>query len=255
MSTTPSPTSRARSYVYFRIFIGWIGIVFPFVLLAGRLLFDRAQLLPSISDYNYSYSMRNVFVGGLVAIGMLLIAYKYERVDNVASTLAGLAAMGVAFFPTTPTPTSPNQTPTHNEVLVGDAHFAFAIIFFLILAYMALFVFTRPAPPLARVFGRKSAANQPTPDLTPRKRTRNHVYVISGIMIVLCLLLLVLVVVPIQGVSIPALISGHHPVYWLETLAILAFGASWIVKGEVILKDKVDQVAAKAPASEPAKKA
>ena len=30
-----------------------------------------------------------------------------------------------------------------------------------------------------------------------------------------------------------------NPVFWLESLAIVAFGVSWFVKGEAILKDEV----------------
>jgi hypothetical protein len=32
-------------------------------------------------------------------------------------------------------------------------------------------------------------------------------------------------------------LEGYHPIFWLETLAILAFGLSWLTKGEAILAD------------------
>ena len=32
--------------------------------------------------------------------------------------------------------------------------------------------------------------------------------------------------------------EAYKPVYWLETLAILTFGVSWLTKGEAILRDK-----------------
>ena len=28
------------------------------------------------------------------------------------------------------------------------------------------------------------------------------------------------------------------PSFWIETIALFAFGASWLVKGEVVLRDK-----------------
>ena len=37
-----------------------------------------------------------------------------------------------------------------------------------------------------------------------------------------------------------------HPVFWLETIAILAFGFSWITKGEAILKDEENDLAGSA---------
>ncbi len=33
-------------------------------------------------------------------------------------------------------------------------------------------------------------------------------------------------------------LDDMHPVFWLESIALWAFGISWIVKGEIILKDK-----------------
>jgi hypothetical protein len=38
--------------------------------------------------------------------------------------------------------------------------------------------------------------------------------------------------------SAVAYFEAYKPVYWLETLAILAFGISWLTKGEAILGDK-----------------
>ncbi len=31
--------------------------------------------------------------------------------------------------------------------------------------------------------------------------------------------------------------SRYKPVFWLEWVALLAFGISWLVKGEIVLKD------------------
>ena len=39
-----------------------------------------------------------------------------------------------------------------------------------------------------------------------------------------------------------ASLKAYHPIFWLETVAILAFGVSWITKGEAILKDEVKEV-------------
>jgi hypothetical protein len=34
-------------------------------------------------------------------------------------------------------------------------------------------------------------------------------------------------------------VKGYHPVFWLEALAIFAFGTSWSTKGEAILRDEI----------------
>ena len=30
----------------------------------------------------------------------------------------------------------------------------------------------------------------------------------------------------------------YKPIFWFESLALVAFGVSWLVKGEIILKDE-----------------
>jgi hypothetical protein len=41
-------------------------------------------------------------------------------------------------------------------------------------------------------------------------------------------------------VSLPfaTALNSANPVFWLETAAIAAFGVSWLVKGQAILRDK-----------------
>ena len=46
--------------------------------------------------------MRNVFVGSMGANGVFFLSYRYAKVDTALATLIGLAAIGVALFPTTP---------------------------------------------------------------------------------------------------------------------------------------------------------
>ncbi|HEV2459126.1 MAG TPA: hypothetical protein VGS80_12255 [Ktedonobacterales bacterium] len=207
------------------------------MLLFGKALFDGWGILDSISDYYYSASMGSVFVGGLVALAILLISYHYARVDTLAGVAAGICAIFVALFPTAPTDATPRQ------VVVGTVHYVFAAAFFVILAYFALFLFTKPVAPfakqrasLSRILLRKPVVPLEKPPvyyLTHRKRQRNQVYVACGSTIVACIVLLLLLRLP----GVPQLVS-LHPVYWLETLAICAFGVAWIVKGEVILKDE-----------------
>jgi hypothetical protein len=45
------------------------------------------------------------------------------------------------------------------------------------------------------------------------------------------------VVVSVLPGRLGAEMERWSPVYWLEALAIIAFGLSWIVKGQWILKD------------------
>jgi hypothetical protein len=241
--TRPRPIepAHARSDLYFKRFLGFLAIAFPFMLLLGRMLLDGVGMEDSISDYYYTRSMRNLLVGGLVALAILLICYRYARVDDTASTIAGLCAIGVAIFPTAPS----SRVPTPREMTTGTAHYAFAATFFLILAFYAIFIFTEPFAPfhgfrrfmwrvLFRHFG-VTAPRTPSHYPTRRKRQRNGIYLACGGLIIACIMLLL--ISRIFHIGLPAPL---HYVFWLETLAVCAFGFAWVVKGEVLLKDQED---------------
>ena len=201
------------SYLGMRKAIGIIGISLPFVLAFGKILLESPGIQSSISDYYYT-GMRDVFVGSLCAIAVFLMSYRgYERKDDMASDFACIFALGVALFPTTP-----EVNPSSLEKTIGALHLISAAGFFLTLAFFSLVLF------------RKTDPNK-TP--TRRKLQRNVVYTICGYSILACLAL----------VALSALIPGDSPVkkldpvFWLESAATVAFGASWLTKGEAILKD------------------
>ena len=120
------------SYLLLRKFVGWIGMLLPFVLLIGNAVMSEARP-DSMSGYYYT-PMRNFFVGALCALGVFLIAYDgYDNVDRWITNIAGLCAIGVAFCPTKPS----GQLATWQNV-VGDIHVVFAVCTFTALGLMAL---------------------------------------------------------------------------------------------------------------------
>jgi hypothetical protein len=162
--------------------------------------------------------MRDVFVGTLSVIGFFLLSYKgYERSDDIAGDLGCVFAVGVALFPTTP-----DGTAASGARLIGYVHLAFAALFFLTLIYFSLFLFTKTDP-------NKSPSR--------RKLQRNKVYKACGYTMGICILLIA--IYSFLPDTMASLLEAYKPVYWLEALAVLAFGISWFTKGEAILKDKV----------------
>ena len=130
-----------------RQFVGWIGTLLPIVLLVGVAISSTQARPDSMSGYYYT-DMRNVFVGGLCALGAFLGAYDgYDQVDRWITNIAGFGAIGVAFCPTKPTvcaagapacpPFSVTQLSTGQQV-VGDVHVFFAVTTFIMLGLMAL---------------------------------------------------------------------------------------------------------------------
>jgi len=210
---TGSDRSLVLSYLELRRAIGIIGIALPFVLACGEMLLVRTfKIQSSISAYYYT-GMRNVFVGSLCAIGVFLMSYRgYEYVDELAGKLASAFAIGVALFPTTP-----EGTATCLQKVIGAIHLTSAALLFLTLAYFSYFLFTK-------------TDHSPGKTPTRRKLQRNWVYRICGIAMVASV-----AAVAILGFLPSDLpVKQRDPVFWLESVAIVAFGISWLTKGAAI---------------------
>jgi hypothetical protein len=204
------------TYLTLRKLIGILGIALPFILFFGALLIFQTGIQSSISSY-YHTGMRDLFVGTICVIGFFLLIYKgYESADNIAGDIGCLAAIGLALFPT-----APDGVVTGTQQTIGYLHLGFAALFFMVLIYFALFLFTKTDP-------------EKTP--TPKKLQRNRVYRICGYTMAGCILLIVVYFMLPAGTA--ASVAPLNPVYWLEAIAIIFFGISWITKGEAILKDK-----------------
>jgi len=209
------------SYLFLRRAIGIIGILFPFILVTGSVVAGGCtEIQPTISDY-YHTNMRDVFVGTLCAVALFLFSYRgYNYMDNIAGNLACIFALGVAFFPASATePLAPcNHTAATHHPLIGKIHLVAAGLFFIVLACFSLFLFTR-------------GVSMPTPE----KLIRNKIYRICGFVILACIMLLLLFY------SLPSFdfyLKKYKLVFWIETIALWAFGISWLIKGQYLLRDK-----------------
>ena len=217
MVTTSGAQPLIQSYLFLRKGIGIIGVALPFVLIIGKIILGSPGISGSLSAYYYSV-MRDVFVGSLWVVGVFLICYRYDTLDDIASTIAGICAIGVSLLPT-----APDVDATQRQMAIGLAHTSFATCFFLTLALMAIFLF------------RKTDQENPG----RRKRQRNMVYLICGIAILACIVLAALFLL-VQNLSVTSWLQPLHPIFWLESASVLAFGVAWFVKGETlgVLKDE-----------------
>lgn len=78
--------------------------------------------------------------------------------------------------------------------------------------------------------------NEVNTSRTRRKRSRNIVYRTCGYTILGSLaFILGYFVLPDESTE-P--IKGLAPLYWIEALAVVAFGISWLIKGETLLTDE-----------------
>lgn len=208
------------SYLTLRKVVGLLGLAFPVILVVGSVVVGGCEEIQgSISGY-YHTVMRDIFVGVLCIVAFFLFAYNgYESVDKIAGKLACFFALGVTFFPTgLDEPfTSCTIPPLPGSYLISKIHYAFAASLFLTLTYFSLFLFT------------KSSGNP-----TPEKLKRNIVYKVCGFIMLSCIILLAIYFLFFEHSAI----REYKPVFFLEGIALWAFGFSWLIKGELLLKDE-----------------
>jgi hypothetical protein len=197
-ATTSPQTTLVHSYLYLRRAIGLIGLALPVVLIVGKQVVQGGDLVGSLSGYYYT-DLRDVLVGAMCAAGVFLLAYYgHDRIDSIASTVAGLGAIGLALFPTTP-----GHDASAWDRTAGVLHLTFATVFFLSLAYFCLRLF---------------------PHDGEHPERSGALYRVCGGVILACLVLIALS-------SYLRLVPSLHPALWLEAVAVWAFGVAWVVKG------------------------
>ena len=205
MSTPAAAEHPLVSYLTLRKVVGFLGVLFPIAMLVWG-WFVYGKLLGSISDYHI-LPTGVVFAGVLWTIAWFLFAYRgYDRRDDRATDLACVLALIVSL--------APNTAPG----IVGKIHLASAAVLFLTFAYISYFLFTKSSGPM-----------------TPMKVLRNRVYRVCGVAIVLFIVLIALYKWLLEKRGV---LASLEPVFWLETFCLWAFGVSWAVKGETILKDR-----------------
>lgn len=194
------------SHLRLRRIIGLLGVALPVVLAVwGFALRGSVEVEDSLSNY-YGLRTRDAFVGILFAFAWFLFAYEgYERKDDIAGNLAGLFALGVALFPT-------SGRPWEHAV-----HLSCAAALFFTLSYFAIFLFTKSGGAVS-----------------PEKNIRNRFYRGCGAIMLACVAGIGIYHLALKDTAIAAL----KPTFWLESLALWAFGASWFVKGETLWKDR-----------------
>lgn len=213
------------SYWKLRQFIGILGLIMPLILPLGtKLIRGSGVLEPSISHYYYSI-MHVAFMAILCMLGSFLLTYrgisKYPGWERLTSVIAGLFAFGVATFPTAfagfrDAPDNQfislcmhdlSDVPKWVDVL----HHIFAATLFSSFAFFCFFFFQ----------------DSDTGVHDAKKKRRNTLYFICGILIVLSMLAIVVVNFIIKSLDFP------DSTFVFETTALVPFGLSWLVKGTV----------------------
>lgn len=249
--------------------VGYIAFFLPFaLLLVGALTNTCAKGggLDSLSHYFYTRIGGNIFVAALSVIGILLLVFftkpgavngylNHRPLDMVLAKVAGAAAFVIAFVPTAGTGcalsgdamrayvlTGPDFGPLPGGVhdatgariafdfwaawgidnaFLGQLHNIGAAVMFAILGYFSFVVFARVQSPEAL-----TAEAEPT----RKKRMRNGVYRILGLLIFAAIGLLAAKNLLFSDAARLRWDAGNWT-FWTEAIALWAFGASWLIKG------------------------
>ncbi|HEX7846188.1 MAG TPA: hypothetical protein VF476_10345 [Chitinophagaceae bacterium] len=215
------------SYLTMRNLIGISGILLPIVLYFFTHRGDEDKRIePSISDYYYT-SHGDVLVVLLSVLGVFLFTYKgYTWIEKALTTIAAVCAIGIGFSPTATSAANSLSIHKARETVpqLGPlpVHFIFAATFFIAVAIISLKFFPKKDKhSLLRINGKLT-----------QKAKRNRTYKICGWTILACLTVMIL-----YFLVEPAFVKDFPVVLVFESIAIWAFGISWLTKGETLWPD------------------
>lgn len=225
----PAPDDKlgiSASYFMLRDGLAVLAFALPVLLVIGV---GTDHLQASLSAY-YHFSaqtpqlagagtMRDVFVGVLCAVGLLLWLYKgYSQAENIGLDIAGIAALGVAVLPMDwpPCPIGSDCAPAS---LVANAHAACALLFFAMIALVCVW---------------RAKDTLPLLENPPLERRFKRIYAALGT---------VMVVIPTSvfmihraGSRVPDLGFGGRGILIAEVVGVYVFAIYWLVKSREIRK-------------------
>lgn len=186
--------------VRLRVVVGCLGMLLAWIVV------PLIGYIPASISATWYTNACTVFMIILGWASGILVCYKgYERIDDILLTCSGLAGFGICLFPC-------SITSAHEKVgtfLIDNQvsnvlHCGFAVVFFLLLAYNSLFLFTKSDG-----------------EITPRKKARNIIFRVCGVGMVASFALLL-----IPNWSIKT--------WFTEMVALTFFGISFLTKANVI---------------------
>ena len=193
--------------------LGLLGMLLP-VIVCVLSLINGFGFPDSISATYYLDPCITPFMIILGSAGLLLISYRgYDRQDDIICTLAGVFGLLICIFPCSNNSmydagfiTDIVGTFQIPRVISGWIHNISAVVFFLLLAYNSLFLFTKSSG-----------------EMTEKKKKRNIIFKVCGIGMVASLIC----IVPLS------IFQVWGSTWWVEMFALSFFGVSWLTKSNV----------------------
>ncbi|MBR5412469.1 MAG: hypothetical protein IK114_05445 [Fibrobacter sp.] len=206
-----------------RVFAGVLGMMLPWIAMLGAFIVSKQS--PDIIKDGFwkelsiseTYYVTPALAGILTTAAVILMSYKgYNLLDHAITSISGVFGILIVLFPC-------SCPMAKGETLVGffqlpastsnTIHCTSAVIFFLLLAFNSIFLFTKDG-------------GDEKQELTKNKRIKNIIFRVCGIGM-------------LGGMALVFASFDAH-IFVAEAIALTFFGVSWLVKGEVfgLLADK-----------------
>lgn len=192
-----------------RAMVGWLGLLLPWIVLVSCIVFGCVpgeHIFPdSISSTYYYAPTITPFMIILGASGILLMCYKgYNIIDDIINTVTGMCALGICLFPCYNGNFERVGTFQLPVDISAGLHNGCAVVFFLLLAFNVLFLFTKSK-------GEK----------TRNKKIRNIIYYVCGAGMLLSL------------IAIFFLGGVYAGIWMVEAAALMFFGIAFLTKADI----------------------
>ena len=190
--------------------VGWLGMLLPIIVLVLCLIFQcvPGHLLPdSISQTYYFEPTITPFMIILGAASILLMCYRgYEKIDDIINTITGIAGLCICLFPCGNLREVYVGTFQLPEDISGWIHNIAAVVFFGLLSYSVLFLFTKSSG-----------------EMTNNKKKRNIIYRVCGIGMLASLVVMPAVVI----------FDWWAGTWAVEAVALMFFGIAFLTKADI----------------------
>ena len=199
---------RAKQYLVLRNVIGILGCLLPVTSLLGALISPNTKYWDWWTSISITYYSTPVLIAILSSVSIFLISYRgYDVWDTIVNTTAGICGLGVVSFPCEASWLDESTQVGYFWLPISTTkwfHYAFAAILFLMLAINSIWLFSKGDNSIKRL-----------------------IYKICGYSILVFFVLF--------GLN-AAIFNVKQFNMVLETLMLIAFGISWIIKGHLLDK-------------------
>lgn len=213
----------ARSYLRTRAIVGTLGILLPLSLLVVEVFLEGSVLARGSLSAYYHTAARDVFVGTLAVVGVLLVTYLSGQPDTWdfrLSLVAGIAALVVVLFPTA-RPGIPATAPRCGTEPMPDGCVAIQQVlgesFVAAVHYTAAGVFVLSLAAICFLFARREVTYTGRRGMARFLRGCGWAIIAAVVGIVI-------------GTALDVRLGPFTALYLGEVVAVWAFGAAWLVK-------------------------